>query len=286
MSGSVGLVGLGLGAAFGGIALSDKSSAQAACPGTLCQTPDGVSKWSGAATSANVATAGFVIGGVGLVGAALLWFTAPKGRDRPRRSGLARKSANQGELVMRGLVVAIAGVGAVLLVGCEAILGISEHGLAPDAGEGRDGSSLRKEGGTDGGTDATTAHDGGHDATTKGKDGGRDGAHPADAAMDAPPPVFSRTKPTLAHPTLLLSITASDAGSGTFANPISLMLGPQINPVVVAQVQTQNGSSQQPIMAFELNGDSTVASSSFLGLAPIGVQLLEAHAGRAAPSRC
>ncbi len=180
---------------------------------------------------------------------------------------------------MRGSVVAIAGVGAVLLVGCEAILGISEHGLAPDAGEGRDGSSLRKEGGTDGGTDATTAHDGGHDATTKGKDGGRDGAHPADAAMDAPPPVFSCTKPTLAHPTLLLSITASDAGSGTFANPIFLMLGPQMNPVVVAQVQTQNGSSQQPIMAFELNGDSTVASSSFLGLAPIGVQLLEAHAG-------
>ncbi len=88
VSGSVGLVGLGLGAAFGGIALSDKSSAQAACPGTLCQTPDGVSKWSGAATSANVATAGFVIGGVGLVGAALLWFTAPKGSGPAAQVGI------------------------------------------------------------------------------------------------------------------------------------------------------------------------------------------------------
>jgi hypothetical protein len=79
VAGGVGVVGLGVGTAFGLVALSKKSTAQSACPG-LCANPDGVSKWSDAVSAANGATVGFVIGGVGLAGAAALWFTAPSGR--------------------------------------------------------------------------------------------------------------------------------------------------------------------------------------------------------------
>jgi hypothetical protein len=77
VAGGIGVVGLGVGAAFGLVAVSKKSTAQSECP-NLCATPDGVSKWSDAVSAANGATVGFVIGGVGLAGAAALWFTAPR----------------------------------------------------------------------------------------------------------------------------------------------------------------------------------------------------------------
>ena len=73
---ALGVVGLGVGTAFGVIAMSKKSSAQNECPGA-CATPDGVSKWNDAATAGNVSTVAFIVGGVGLAGGAVLWFTAP-----------------------------------------------------------------------------------------------------------------------------------------------------------------------------------------------------------------
>jgi hypothetical protein len=78
VAGGIGVVGLGVGTAFGLVAISKKSTAQNECP-NLCATPDGVSKWSDAVSAANGATVGFVIAGVGLAGAAVLWFTAPRG---------------------------------------------------------------------------------------------------------------------------------------------------------------------------------------------------------------
>ena len=77
-SGGVGVVGLGLGAAFGAIALSDKSSAQSICPSAQCPTAAGVTKWNSVSSAATVSTVGFIIAGVGLAGGAVLWFTAPK----------------------------------------------------------------------------------------------------------------------------------------------------------------------------------------------------------------
>jgi hypothetical protein len=74
-TGGVALVGIGLGAAFGGIAMSDKSSAENGCPNNRC-TQAGSSKWSDAVTAGNVSTVGFIVGGVALAGAATLWFTA------------------------------------------------------------------------------------------------------------------------------------------------------------------------------------------------------------------
>ncbi len=78
VAGGAGVVALGVGAAFGAIALSEKSTAQAACAGSTCATPDGVSKWSSAASSGNVSTVGLIVGGVGMAAGAVLWFTAPR----------------------------------------------------------------------------------------------------------------------------------------------------------------------------------------------------------------
>lgn len=75
VAGGVGVVGLGLGTVFGLVAVSIKNDAQNACPGA-CASQDGVDKWSNAKTAAQLADVFFVVGGVGIAGAAALWFTA------------------------------------------------------------------------------------------------------------------------------------------------------------------------------------------------------------------
>jgi len=77
VAGGVGVVGLGIGTVVGVVALSQKSDAQNACPGSQCTTQDGVNKWSDAASTGNFSTIALIIGGVGVAGAAVLWFTAP-----------------------------------------------------------------------------------------------------------------------------------------------------------------------------------------------------------------
>jgi len=78
VAGGVGVVGLGIGTAFGVAAISQKSDAQRACPGdSVCPTQDAANKWNSAESSGNVSTVGFVVGSLGIVGAAVLWFTAP-----------------------------------------------------------------------------------------------------------------------------------------------------------------------------------------------------------------
>jgi hypothetical protein len=76
VAGGVGIAGLGVGTAFGLIAMSKKNDAQSACP-NQCATSDGVTKWSDAASAGNVSTIAFIVGGVGVAGAAVLWLTAP-----------------------------------------------------------------------------------------------------------------------------------------------------------------------------------------------------------------
>jgi hypothetical protein len=87
VAGGVGIVGLGLGTAFGLAALSKRNSAQQECA-AQCATQDGVSMWSDAKSTANVSTVGFVVGGIGLAGAAVLWFTAPAGSDARAQVGI------------------------------------------------------------------------------------------------------------------------------------------------------------------------------------------------------
>ena len=74
----VGLVGLGLGTAFGISALSKKSDAHDLCP-DQCSSEAGVDAWRDARTAGNRSTLFFIVGGVGVAAAAALWFTAPVG---------------------------------------------------------------------------------------------------------------------------------------------------------------------------------------------------------------
>jgi len=72
----VAVVGIGLGTTYGVLALSRKSDAESVCPGSaVCATPEGVSKWSSAASAANVSTFMFVVAGLGALEAAVLWLT-------------------------------------------------------------------------------------------------------------------------------------------------------------------------------------------------------------------
>lgn len=76
VAGGVGVVGLGVGTAFGVSALSKKSDAQGACPNT-CVTQDGVNKWSDATSTGTISTIALIVGGAGVAAGAVLWFTAP-----------------------------------------------------------------------------------------------------------------------------------------------------------------------------------------------------------------
>jgi hypothetical protein len=79
--GGVGIVGIGVGTGFALHSLSQKSDADKECPGKLC-TPKGTSLVSDATTSANIATAGFAVGLVGLAAGA--WMVIQPFRSAPR----------------------------------------------------------------------------------------------------------------------------------------------------------------------------------------------------------
>jgi hypothetical protein len=83
----VGVVGVGLGSVFGAMMLSKKSDAQLACS-KQCSDPNGVSQWNDAVSNGNLATAFWIVGGVGIAGAAVLWFTAPSASAPSAQVGL------------------------------------------------------------------------------------------------------------------------------------------------------------------------------------------------------
>jgi hypothetical protein len=80
VAGGVGVVGVAVGSVFGLVAMSKKNDAQNVCP-SQCATPDGVSKWSDAKSAGTISTVAFIVGGVGLAGGAILWFTAKPTSD-------------------------------------------------------------------------------------------------------------------------------------------------------------------------------------------------------------
>ncbi len=84
--GAVGVVGLGVGSVFGFEAMSKKSSAQNVCP-NQCADQNGVDKWNSAKSAGNISTVAFIIGGVGIAGAATLWFTGkPESKENTQLS--------------------------------------------------------------------------------------------------------------------------------------------------------------------------------------------------------
>jgi hypothetical protein len=80
--GGIGLAGLLVGAIAGAMALSSRSRAEDVCAEATyhfhCPTEAGANEWSSANTAGNIATVGFVLAGVGLAAATVIWLTAPR----------------------------------------------------------------------------------------------------------------------------------------------------------------------------------------------------------------
>jgi hypothetical protein len=77
VAGGVGVVGVAVGSIFGMMAKSDNDQALQNCrTSTLC-SQTGLSHTDDAKSAATVSTVAFVVGAAGLVGGAVLWFTAP-----------------------------------------------------------------------------------------------------------------------------------------------------------------------------------------------------------------
>ncbi|HEX4336223.1 MAG TPA: hypothetical protein VH062_09940 [Polyangiaceae bacterium] len=72
-----GVVGLGIGTAFGVISMSDHDTATKYCKGSVCTDQRGVNAGNDAHSAGNVATIAFVVGAVGVAAGVTLWFTAP-----------------------------------------------------------------------------------------------------------------------------------------------------------------------------------------------------------------
>ena len=73
VAGGVGIIGLGVGAIFGVLAISQNSNSKTDPP------VQALSDYNAANTSATLSDVGFIAGGVLVAGAAVLWFTAPSG---------------------------------------------------------------------------------------------------------------------------------------------------------------------------------------------------------------
>jgi len=88
--GALGLVGVGIGAAFGVLAgnKNDESTSTEYCPNEPTQcTAEGVELRDEAMTFAHVSTTGFVVGGVGIAVGAILLLTLPGGEDGDDEGG-------------------------------------------------------------------------------------------------------------------------------------------------------------------------------------------------------
>lgn len=77
----VGVVGVGIGTVFGLRDMSKLSDAESHCTGNSCDAT-GVTLRDEAVSAGNISTIAFGVGLVAIAGAAVLWFTAPKGQQQ------------------------------------------------------------------------------------------------------------------------------------------------------------------------------------------------------------
>lgn len=102
--GAAGIVGLGVGAVFGGLAIAKNNEAldpnEGGCSLTSCPTTGGADATDTALTFATVADVGFIAGGVLLAAGVTLYLTAPKARETVRLSPFV--SASGAALSLQG----------------------------------------------------------------------------------------------------------------------------------------------------------------------------------------
>lgn len=80
VAGGVGVVGLGVGGFFGLRAINKNKDSKQFCDGNSC-VDQGYRDRQDARSAGNVATVGFAVGAAGLIGGAVLFFTAPNGES-------------------------------------------------------------------------------------------------------------------------------------------------------------------------------------------------------------
>lgn len=91
--GGIGVAGLVAGGITGVLSITKHKSARDECPDpNACATQPGADAWTSATTFGTISTVSFVVAGVGLAGAAVLWFTAPRGEATPRARDRATAS--------------------------------------------------------------------------------------------------------------------------------------------------------------------------------------------------
>jgi hypothetical protein len=84
VAGGIGVVGVGLGTAFGLASKSKHDEAAQYCSGAECTDARGVTAGKSALTDGNISTIAMIVGGVGLATAVTLWLTAPSAHaDEP-----------------------------------------------------------------------------------------------------------------------------------------------------------------------------------------------------------
>jgi hypothetical protein len=86
--GGVGVVGVGLGAAFGLASKSKHDQAAKDCTGAACPDNAALGEANAAQTDGNISTVMMIVGGVGLAAGVTLWLTAPKESTPSAQVGL------------------------------------------------------------------------------------------------------------------------------------------------------------------------------------------------------
>jgi len=79
ISAGVGVVGIAAGSAFGLHSMAKHRESDRHCDGNACADAQGVNAMSDARVAGDRATAGFIVGGLGLAAASVLWFVRPFG---------------------------------------------------------------------------------------------------------------------------------------------------------------------------------------------------------------